>query len=235
MHNISVIVPLAGPDFLQETGQVKALHTTARSDLPLLLYCLRSRPWSPYLSSACYSFILQDHPQTRNFYNESLRIWFPDCKAAFINSHTHGASMSLLPGLSHLNPFENPPCIIDLADISFTLSPAKLEYYFSECCSKGFAFTFSSKSPLYSYFSINDNQSILRSREKSVISTHASAGVYSFPSLSILLQALSYQVNNAVELSYNNLCYVSTLFNALVTDPLAPEVISVSDVHDIKR
>ena len=184
---VKSIIPLAGDDYFKEDF-CKGLLDTKKG--PLLYSVLKSRPWINNLSDLI--FICLDSEMSRNFFNNYIRIWFPQSKIVYLSNKTSGAAFSILAGLSLASNKGNEPIIIDLADIYFETNflPYK---EFKDC---GYAFAFKSKGNKYSYFELDEDMQVRKAAEKEQISNFASAGVYTFPSCSKLLKALAYALEN---------------------------------------
>ena len=225
----SVIVPLAGPDYIVN-GTVKGLHPIGQDYL--LKYCLDSRPWSN-LSHINYIFVLLDSSDARLFFENYLSKWYPSSKVAFISSTTRGAALSVLPALSLLDNFLDSPLIIDLADIQF--STDCVPFASPSSTYDGFAYYFNSTQSCYSFFDLDiTSKKISFCREKEVISNFASAGVYAYRNASLYLKALQYTLENPSLYSYNGLFYVCPVFNGLIAHSAHVIGEQVYDVHDIK-
>lgn len=226
-----VIVPLAGPDFVDSNGQIKAL--LPYKDQPILRYTLHSRPWA-YIAKT-YTFILLDTPKTRLFAEDFLSPWFNNSRFVFISNVSQGAACSTLAGLSILNDF-NSPIVVDLADIIYEFKnyPAP-SLTFSDSFIGAYALTFLSKNPSYSYLKYDANGNFLYSREKSVVSTIASAGTYVFKNMATFLRAMAYAYDYPDLHTYNNLFYVCPLFNGVHSQQLSVNHCHVDLIYDPKN
>lgn len=225
----SVIVPLAGPDFIDKNGKSKA-EIILDSD-PLLLSVLSTRPWYDEGSSDKFIFVLFDSHHTRSFSKRCLLNWFPNCKTIFLSEYTRGAALSSLSALSLIKDF-NKPIIVDLADISYEYNCKNLNF---EAENLGaIALTFISNNKDYSYLSFDELGSFVVAKEKEVISENASAGTYIFRNFSILAQSIGLAVDDEKNQTFNDLFYVCPLFNKV--KELGYKVIShqVDNVKDIK-
>ena len=219
------IVPIAGKDYFKD-GKCKGLINTDSG--PLLLSILNSRAWIKHLKDII--FVVLDSELSRDFSQKYLKKWFPFCKVIFIPSTTSGAALSLLSGMSNACNINNEPILVDLADIKFTNK--FVPYLNNE--KYAYAFTFSSKKDCYSYFSTDSNGLVNEAKEKQVISEHASAGVYAFPSCSTLLKSIAYALENPQKVIFKNLFYVSPLFNYLIESNIDVKITKVQNVIDYK-
>ena len=205
---MNVIVPLAGPDYCTENS-IKGLVPSPNE--PLLLKSLKSRPWcdSPDIH---YTFILLDNSVSRWFFSHHILNWFPNAYSVFLSSTTQGAALSVAAGISLSRITVDEPIVVDLADFTFTCQ----NNFSLRCLSEAaYAFTFFSENLNYSYFRCDSNNKILKAAEKKVISSRASVGVYFFQSSAIYLSLVSMALSNPSGLVFNDLLYISPLFNLL--------------------
>lgn len=220
-----VITPLAGPDFVDPDGSIKALKPFQGQ--PLLKFALSTRPWASKVKH--YSFVLYDCDESRRFANEYLIHWFEGCSIVYLSKFSRGAAMSCLAGLSVLDDFSYP-LIIDLADIIYT-SNVNIDEVLNVSPGIGaIAFVFDSDNPIYSYFACDHSGRVIEAAEKRVISHHASSGTYVFCDCPTFLQALTHAFQNESSQTFNDLFYVCPLFNGVIA--LGKQII-LQDVYDI--
>jgi len=219
------IIPIAGTDYFKKDF-CKGLIKTEKG--PLLKSVLQSRPWIKEISELI--FVCIESKISRDFFKNYLKKWFPNCKVVYLSSPTAGAALSMLAGLSIASDRENEPIIIDLADIYFETD--FIPYKNLE--NNGYAFTFRSNSDQYSYFELDNDFKVIKAVEKKPISQYASAGVYTFPSCSELLKALAFALNNAKQITYNDLFYVCPIMNYLIEENIDIKLIEVKNCIDFK-
>ena len=171
------VVPLAGPDFVDKQGKIKALKPFMNGFL--LKKVLESRHWFHEISS--YHFILQNNNIMRNFYDSTLKVWFPNSCAAFITPPTRGAAMSVLSGVSMINNF-NAPIVVDLADIYYESNNDIASVFSYNPDIGAVALTFKSTKDCYSYFRFSSNRFHSRDKPSSKLSKTAAKADHSFPS-----------------------------------------------------
>ena len=224
-----LIVPLAGPDFVNKDGGIKALIPF--NGQPLLKYILESRPWAREIKAI--TFILNDTAETRQFASGCLSKWFPDSIIVFLSTFSRGAALSSLAGIACQANF-NDPIIVDLADIfykSFTRPTDILSA--SQNCG-GIGLVFASKNPNYSYLRCDTSGRFCEAVEKKVVSNLASAGTYIFKNSSVFLRSLAHAFDNEANQVCNNLFYVCPLFNGVLDQGLDVALETVDHVIDIK-
>lgn len=227
---MQVIVPLAGPDFIQPVEGIKAL--TPFFGEYHLQYILKSRPWADQVSQ--YTFVLYDSRETRDFASRYLAAWFKECSFVFITRYTKGAAISAVAGLSLLNRLSSP-VIVDLADIYYR-SNINIQRLFEDDSSLGgIALVFEANSSDYSYLRCDANGLVVEAAEKRVISDKASAGTYVFRDCPTYLTALAYVIKNESTQSFKGLYYVCPLFNGVITQEMTARLYPVWEVIDIKN
>lgn len=226
------IVPLAGPDFERADGSVKAEFQV--DGQPLLRRALESRIWwqQGLLNGSGLIFILHDTARSRRFVSEKLAQWYPDCHFVYLSDFTAGAALSAVAALALVKDY-NAPLVIDLCDILFSLQTETLCMLTDPQVTGGLAVTFTSDNPKYSYLVCDKAGKMVRSREKQVISNRASAGVYFFQSAAVFLRALAHSMDNAADLSFNNLLYICPALNGVIAQGFPVRCIDAFDVRDI--
>ncbi len=225
------IIPLAGPDFERSDGTVKAEYKV--DGLPLLRRALESRPWwrSGALPPEKIIFVLHDSPLSRRF-GETLLRWYPSSRQIYLGAYTAGAALSAVAGVALTNAFDEP-LVVDLCDILFDCSLKAIEALRNSSSVGGLAITFQSSEPRYSYLECDASVCATRTREKVVISTNASAGVYFFRSAPVFLKALAHSMEHAASLAHNGLLYVCPMFNGVIDQGLEVRCVPADNVRDI--
>lgn len=229
----TIVVPLAGPDFVSDDGALKALADVGE-DEPFLLATLKRRPWARDTAPSNYAFVLHDREETRRFASHHLQSWFPGCRVVFLSHFTTGAALSSLAGAALQLGADNGPVIVDLADILYTSDLDPALHFARNPHVGGLALTFESTNPIYSYLRRDERGQVVEAAEKRVISSEASAGTYAFRSGSVLLKAIAHALENAGSQTYRNLFFVCPLFNGVLAQSLAVTTQAVRNVRDMK-
>lgn len=219
------IIPIAGKEYFGDNFCKGLLET---DNGPLLYSVLKSRPWIKYLDELI--FVSLDSYISRNFFCNHVKSWFPNSHIIYLSKGTSGAAFSMLAGLSIASDRNNEPIIVDLADIYFETN--FIPYQENEKC--GYAFAFKSREKDYSYFKLDKSMKVIKVAEKEQISNYASAGVYTFPSCSILLKALAYAIENPRYTTYKDLFYVAPIMNYLIKKNNDITLIKVDNFIDYK-
>ena len=98
---------------------------------------------------------------------------------------------------------------------------------------------FSSNDPNYSFVEIDNEDKVIRTKEKEVISNHASTGLYIFSKGSDFVKSAEYAIEKSI-LSKNEF-YISELYNILIkegkkfTIDFADEFVALGTPEDIKK
>lgn len=223
-----VVVPMAGPDFEGSDGFVKAEREI--EGLPLLRRALDSRPWRDDVAQLV--FVLRDTARSRQFAAEKLATWYPQAQIAYLSDGTVGAAFSVCAGVALIRDLE-APLVIDLCDLLFQTEGDLAGLFASDKRLGGLAVTFLSDRPKYSYLTFGTEGDMIEAREKVVISSNASAGLYAFRSSSVFLHALSHSVRNRTALAHNGALFVCPMLNGVVEQGLAVRGLSADAVIDV--
>lgn len=210
---MTIIVPLAGPDFDLADGGVKPELMVG--GVPLLQRCLESRPWSGLAGKrgGGYVFVFKDSKSSRGFAEGPLARWYPHARRIYLSNFTEGAALSALAGAALAQ--QDQPLVIDLADIEFDAPALNLNRLFSEGVGVGaLALTFESQLDCYSYIREEDGL-FVEAVEKRVVSNHASAGVYIYRRPATYLGALHGVLAGDTDYRHRGLHYVCPVFNGV--------------------
>lgn len=226
---MNIIIPLAGPDLFNEFGENKCLSIL--NGQPLLKIVLESRPWINNTADCKLVFVFQDETRCKEFFNETIREWYPNAQAVYLSEYTNGAAFSALAGLSILK--DNAPVVIDLADIYYTCT-VDVKKVFEDPCIDALITTFKSDLPIYSYVELDKDGIVQKAVEKKVISDHASSGTYIFRNINSYLYALNWLLGPGKKYYYNGSAYVCPILNAFAQVGQKVKNINVKNIIDIK-
>jgi hypothetical protein len=226
------VVPLAGPDFVRPDGSVKALMEVEGQ--PLLRRALESRSWwrSGALREAGLVFVLRDLEVSRAFARDVLASWYPAAHTVFLSTLTGGAALSALAGVA-LVAQHHVPVSIDLVDILYEDAARPEELFAGRSRAGALALYFSADNPAYSYLELSSENRVIRSREKQVISPHASAGTYFFRSPSVYLRAAAHSLDHRERLAHRGLIFVCPALNGVVEEGWEVHAAAVTEVRDV--
>ena len=221
------IVPIAGPDLWTHEFGLRPLYKIQGEEV--LKAALKRRSWSGELSNSDYIFVVRDIPQVRELYCYLEKEW-PGCRIVTLPCLTDGAMLSTLAGMALVG--QDEPIIVDLADILFSDHIDLTSFY----ASVGMIVpVFRSNNPIYSYLEIN-NDHVIRAKEKSVISSNASAGVYVFRDRKVFLAAALHSLSNAKLVTHNNIFFICPMVNGVLSNGFtvkAPVLTNVSPLGEL--
>lgn len=230
---MEIVVPLAGPDFELANGTTKA--ELLMGDDPLLVRALTTRSWwqRGEVSDRDLVFVLKNSALSRAFVERSLLRWFPEARTVFLSHPTQGATFSALAGVALCEPTRT--LCIDLADILYTDYFEPEASFAADPALGGVVPTFPSDWPYYSYVMLADDGRAIRTAEKEVISTHASAGTYFFRDSSVFTTAVGHAVRKREQQTFNDSYFVCPLFNGVIASDLVVRTTHVFDIIDVKK
>jgi len=221
------IVPLAGPDFFRPEYGIKPL--VPMDGVPLIERVLTSRPWmrTGELTDADCVFVLRDGEGLAEF-SRFLDGAYPRAKRVVLSHLTGGALLSALAGASEL-PSTDEPLIVDLVDILFASDLSPHATFDAEPQLAGLIPYFEASDDCYSYLDL-DGTRVLRTAEKIVISTHASAGVYLYRTVSDFLTAAAGALAAGSPWTHRGLHFMCPSYNALIARGRLVRGVPVTDV-----
>lgn len=206
------IIPLAGPDIITPNGLKPLLPIDG---VPMLLRTLVSRSWvkSGELSSQNMIFVIQEDTRIQPL-RDFISTNFPGSRVVALSTLTKGALLSSLAGASLITDY-SMPIAVDLVDIIYDAEFSPTALFKNQLDTVGIVPYFEANDPKYSYLEIQDGV-VIKTAEKKVISTHASAGTYFFKDLATFLTAASHSVAHAERYQVNNNLFLCPCFNGLV-------------------
>lgn len=204
------VVPLAGPDLWSEQYGLRPLVDV--DGQPLIEAALRPRAWAGALGSQDYIFVVRETTGLAELTAYLRRAW-PGCRIVTLSDMTGGALFSVLAAMALVPPDE--AIVVDLADILFSGGPDDPQGLFVREGHGAVVPTFPSEEPCYSYLRIADGLAI-EAREKQVISSHASAGVYMFRNIEVFLAAAAHNIAHRESLGVKGSLFVCPMVNGVI-------------------
>lgn len=229
---MEILVPLAGPDFERPDGSTKAEITI--DGMPLLVRALTSRSWwrRGEASATDLIFVLKDTECSRAFSIRSLLKWFPGARIVYLSHSTAGAAFSVLAGVAICDP--SKLLCVDLADILYDETYDPENIFASDPKLGGMIPVFGSNNPIYSYVELGNDGRAIRTAEKIIISSNASAGTYFFRNASVYSMAVGHAILNRDQQTYHEIYFVCPLFNGVIFAGHDVRTFAVDNVTDIK-
>jgi hypothetical protein len=226
-----IIVPLAGPDFFTEKFGIRPLYSVG--DSTILEYVLGQRPWIKQASegNGQLVFVLRKEGLHTDKMQSYLSEKYPFANTVTLDSFSCGAPFSALAGIS-LAKQHDVPVVVDLADIAFETTLDPVQYFRQHEKTDAIVPYFQSRDPKFSYLRL-DGSAVLEAREKSVISSNASAGVYVFRNIASYLQAIQYGITHESISKVNGVFFVCPTVNGLITEDRNVHAIEVSNANPV--
>lgn len=226
-----IIVPLAGPDFYTERFGIRPLYKVGNSTL--IEYVLARRPWMFGTSGTDNQlvFVLRDEGSHTDEMRSFIAERFPSADTVVIGTMSGGAPLSALAGIA-LSRQHDVPVIVDLADIAFDMPWDPTEYFRVNQNVDAVVPYFSSRDPKFSYLKL-DGACVIEAREKQVISSNASAGVYFFRDATAYLRAVIYCLQHPGICKFGTALFVCPSVNGLITKERQVHAIEVRNVEPI--
>lgn len=227
------IVPLAGPEVFHPDHGIRPLIPVGGE--PLLRRVLMSRSWwrRGELRAQNLIFVLREGPGVATL-SDHLLEWFPESRQVRLFQLTAGALLSCLAGASLVDNFETPVCI-DLADIIYDTDESLSDLLRRDPSLGAIVPCFESADPCYSYLEINGNGDVVRTAEKQVISTTASAGTYVFRDLPTFLGAAAYALRRGEEFTAKGVHCVCPVLNGVIARDAKVKPLRVENVRPVSK
>jgi len=217
---------LAGPDFYDPEYGVKPFVRIGSETL--IEATLGRRAWlrSGDLKSSEIVFVLRSTSHTADA-AERLSGLFPGARFVHLSHGTGGALLSAVAGASFAEG--KGACIVDLADLAFEASDDVSRRVLGCQTADGFIPWFGSSDPAYSYLRF-DGDRVVETAEKRVISRLASAGVYSFATVSHFLRAAAGCLADPQGYAVRGSLFLCPAYNVLISQGCRIEGGEVRDV-----
>jgi len=223
MYNV---IPLAGPDLEMKDGNFRPLYEV--DGQPLIIRTLKSRNW--YNEDDNFIFVLRQVDGIDRL-KSFLCSNFKNCQTVIMSDLTKGALLSCLSGLSLINNYNEPICV-DLADIIYECDFVPVQAFENDPELYGIIPSFKSDNPKFSYLKIENNK-IIETKEKAVISDNASSGTYFFKDLPSFLNSISWSLQNEDKVSFKNNLFLCPSYNFFISSGKKIENFEVRNVKPI--
>lgn len=191
MRELHVIMPMAGEGsrFLKE-GWTTPKPLIEINGMPLFMRAINSINNEGICMR--YSFIVRQEHIDKYQIDQKIKEILPQANIFIVQKTTRGAVETCLKAEKEIMP--NEAVLIMDCDLEF--SSQSLMNKIRDILSKpsnevegGLLVSFESNNPRYSYAEVNDDNIVLRTAEKEVISNHALCGAYFFSTGAIFLDA----------------------------------------------
>jgi hypothetical protein len=228
------VIPLAGPQLTHPRHRLIPKYPV--DGVPLLRRTIETRRWwkAGRLRAKDLIFVVREGTELQEI-RAAVGDWFPGCRTVTLSHVTRGALLSALAGTAAVTALDEP-LIVDLADILYD-TEADVEGCFAADRSVGAVATyFEARDACYSYFKFGPDGSVVSAVEKTVISSHASAGTYIFRTAGHFVAAAGRSlVDSREELTVNDALFVCPVLNSVVRQGLKVVALEVRNVRSVSK
>ena len=216
MRPLHIIMPMAGEGsrFLKEGWMVPKPLIQLHGD-PLFIRAINSLDISDIEMK--YSFIVRQEHIDKYDIDKMIRDYLPVANVYSVLKTTRGAVETCLlaeQGIDKDDAIIVMDCDLEFRSLNFVAIIKEILSKTIEEVDGGALVSFQSNMSKYSYAQIDENNNVLRTAEKEVISNHALCGAYFFSKAEGFLSA-AYHLLNEVNFSKSEF-YVSLLYNYLL-------------------
>ena len=219
MRTLHIIMPMAGEGsrFLQ-TGVVTPKPLIKVEGKPLFQRAIAGL--SALDAPRKYTFIVLQEHIDRFAIDRRLKRGFPTAEVIAVAKTTRGATETCLLAADRISPDE--AVVVQDCDLEFFSSSFNAGIAADLTCDTGVAgrvISFDSDHPRYSYAEVDQENHVVRTAEKKVISSHALAGAYYFARGADFLTVANELVRRFEQADLNvKELYLSLLYNLLLED-----------------
>jgi dTDP-glucose pyrophosphorylase len=210
-RTINILVPMAGKgSAFTEAGYTfpkPLIDVDGRTMIELVIDNLR-----PKVPHKFIFVLLREQYDMYDFYNIFKNATGSAFEVVTIANPTQGAAVTALAAIQHIDTDEelivaNADQYLDCGIDGFIQDARKKKV-------DGHIMTFTSSHPKWSYARVDKNKKVIETQEKTVISNHATVGVYYYKKGSILVEALKSMIKKDVR--HNNEFYICPAFNEMI-------------------
>jgi hypothetical protein len=230
-----VIVPLAGPDFYTKEFGIRPLYQLSNRRF-LIDTVLLNRPWvsSALRGDGRIIFVLRGFDIHTETMKNHIQNTYPNSAVVVMSDMSMGAPFSASAALSQIKESDGA-VVIDLADIIFNTSIDVDKFFLENPSVSALAPYFYSSNKKFSYLKLVGSN-VVETREKEVISSYASAGVYCFKKPQDFMEAFIFCINTPEVCKVNGSYFICPSLNGLLRlnkSVLAVEVNNPNPVGEI--
>lgn len=160
-----------------------------------------------------------------------LNVISPGCKIVEVDHLTDGAACTTLLAKEYINNDE--PLLIANSD-QFVEWDSN-EFMYSMTCGKvdGGILTFENTHPKWSYVRLDDNGFVIELKEKEVISTDATVGIYYWQHGSEYVKYAEQMINKGKATQVNGEWYCAPVYNEAITDGKKIKIFKIQKMHGL--
>lgn len=207
---MNIVIPMAGKGSrFVKAGYNQPKMLIEAAGRPMLYWALDSL--APHFSLKDITFVCLEEHLRDDVLENTIRSYCPDSRIVALPRVTDGQTETVLEALSYMIPGE--PLIIYNCDTYLKSSISQTIQSIKERAA-GIIPVFRSDDPAYSYALADENGLVQRVKEKEVISSWATAGLYYFSSVRLFHQAAELAWSRIRPSSEER--YIAPLYNELI-------------------
>ena len=162
-----------------------------------------------YIDVADLTFVVLQQHVDRFAIDKVIKKYFPEAIVEVLPSILPGPVFTAIKGVEKIN--DDAPVIFNDCDHMFKCSEVNELFNQNLLISDGILLTFESNEPQFSYVKYDENNSIIGTIEKEVVSDHAICGAYIFKSAKLFKDMAEIYIKNC---PYKE-CFMSGLYNVM--------------------
>ena len=218
MRPLHIIMPMAGEGrrFVQEGWKIPK-PLIELNGKPLFMRAINS----VHIDNALikYSFIVRKEHIDKYDIDEKIKIFLPQANIFYVDKTTRGAVETCLVAEEAISKEDSilvMDCDLEFRSVGFLQNIKKILNQPIQKVNGGELVSFESTDPRFSYAEVDENNVVIRTAEKDVISNHALCGAYFFSSANSFIRAAHKLLDEPVFSKPEY--YVSLLYNYLLAN-----------------
>lgn len=212
MSNLTLIIPAAGRGSrFKKNGITTPKPLIELNDRPFFWWAAESIRQKTLVNELIF-VVLEEHV-TQFSIDTEIKSYYPDAKILILSEVTKGAAETALLAINTMET--DGPFAINDCDHAFSLN--NVNEIVSDLNSEADAalIYFNSNNPAYSYAQLDQNNKVIGTVEKEVVSHCAIAGCYFFKNKETYINAYNQYIKNC---NYNEY-FISGIYNELAKEP----------------
>lgn len=171
--------------------------------------------YDSYPGDKRHIFVIRKDTDDEYKLGDQIREILPDAQIKILDHNTHGAVETCMIAKEFIDP--DLPLVIMDCDIAFDAGNyfEMIQDSVKTNAFDGLLLSFDSDQPRYSYAEIDEDNVVLRTAEKVVISNHALLGAYFFTQAASFIDAANQLMSNEISETMKEY-YVSLIYNILI-------------------
>ncbi len=206
--NPHLIIPMGGAGArFYKNGYMQPKPLIEINEKPFFYWAVMSI--KKYIDVADLTFVVLQQHVDRFAIDKVIKKYFPEAIVEVLPSILPGPVFTAIKGVEKIN--DDAPVIFNDCDHMFKCSEVNELFNQNLLISDGILLTFESNEPQFSYVKYDENNSIIGTIEKEVVSDHAICGAYIFKSAKLFKDMAEIYIKNC---PYKE-CFMSGLYNVM--------------------